>query len=98
MAEARPIYAYWPTRSGMNGCGINRHILYYKGVDFEDKSHTSESWAEFKASGTMDFPNLPYLIDGDVKLSESKALTLYICKRWAPELLGANLAEEGKVL
>ena len=57
-----------------------------------------ESWAAFKTSGVLAFPNLPYIIDGDVKLSESKAVTLYICEKFAPELLGANAAEKGKVL
>ena len=99
MAEAgsRLVYGYWPIRAGPRG-SINRHILYYKGVDFEDLKHTGETWSAFKTSGVLDFPNLPYIIDGDVKLSESKAVTLYLCEKYAPELLGANVAEKGKVL
>ena len=99
MAEAgsRLIYGYWPIRAGPRG-SINRHILYYKGVDFEDLKHTGETWAAFKASGELEFPNLPYIIDGDFKLTESKAVTCYLCEKYAPELLGANVAEKGKVL
>ena len=99
MAEAgsRLIFGYWPIRAGPRG-SINRHILYLKGVDFEDLKHTGETWPAFKGSGTLDFPNLPYIIDGDFKLTESKAVTLYICEKYAPELLGANVAEKGKVL
>ena len=80
MAEAgsRLTFGYWPIRAGPRG-SINRHILYYKGVDFEDKKHTPDSWKAFKTSGTLDFPNLPYIIDGNTKLTESKAVTLYIC-------------------
>ena len=33
----------------------------------------------------MDYPNLPYLIDGDVKMSESLAMLKYIARKgkWA---------------
>ena len=99
MAEAgsRLVYGYWPIRAGPRG-SINRHILYYKGVDFEDLKHTKESWDAMKTSGTLAFPNLPYIIDGDIKLTESKAVTLYICEKYAPELLGANPAEKARVV
>ena len=46
----------------------------------------------------MNWPNLPYIIDGDVKISEHKAVTAYICEKWAPQLMGANNAEKGRVL
>ena len=97
MAEARLTYGYWPIRAGPRG-SINRHILHYKGVDFEDLRHTPDSWAAMKTSGVLEFPNLPYIIDGDVKLTESKAVTCYICEKFAPELLGATPEEKGKVL
>ena len=46
----------------------------------------------------MDFPNLPYFIDGDFKLTESKAVTVYICDRFCPRLMGANVAERSRVV
>ena len=46
----------------------------------------------------MDFPNLPYIIDGDFKLTESKAVTVYICDRWCPALMGANIAERSRII
>ena len=39
----------------------------------------------------MDFPNLPYLIDGDLKLTESFAIVNYVPIRFKhPQLLGGN--------
>jgi glutathione S-transferase len=45
----------------------------------------------------MEYPNLPYLIDGDVKLTETLAIMKYVCKKWKPELLGRTAAEVGRV-
>ena len=45
----------------------------------------------------FDFPNLPYLIDGDLKLSESEAIFRYISNKYNPELLGKNTEDKAKV-
>ena len=36
----------------------------------------------------MDFPNLPYYLDGDVKISESHTILRYIAQKHNPEMLG----------
>ena len=42
----------------------------------------------------MDFPNLPYLIDGDVRFTETLAIAKYIVKKSGKtELLGNNAQE-----
>jgi glutathione S-transferase len=38
---------------------------------------------------------LPYLIDGDVKLTESKAILKYAARKWDKCLLGRNEIEFG---
>lgn len=43
----------------------------------------------------FDFPNLPYLIDGDLKLTESKAIIKYLARKWDKRLLGRNEVEVG---
>ena len=83
-------------RQGPRG-NVNRYLLAYAGVDFEDKRYdvtSADGVAEWmkrdKQSLGFDFPNLPYIIDGDFKLTESKAVSTYICDKWAPELLGTT--------
>lgn len=45
-------------------------------------------WATKKNHLGLDFPNLPYLIDGEVRLTESKSIMKYFCRKHRPEMLG----------
>jgi glutathione S-transferase len=58
-------------------------LLSYTGTPFNEVAYTTpEKWfGEDKQSIGFDFPNLPYLIDGDFKLTESSAIAKYIIKR-----------------
>ena len=47
-------------------------------------------WFDVKFTLGMDFPNLPYFIDGDLKLSETAAIHRYIADKWDPKLLGTT--------
>jgi len=47
-------------------------------------------WLNEKFTLGLDFPNLPYLIDESVKVTETMAIMKYICAKWKPELLGSN--------
>lgn len=40
---------------------------------------------------------MPYLIDENVRLTETLAIMKYVAKKWKPELLGHNAAEVGRV-
>jgi glutathione S-transferase len=46
--------------------------------------------------GDLDFPNLPYLIDGNVKITQSKAILYYIGRKF--NLMGKTPAEEAYVM
>jgi glutathione S-transferase len=67
-------------------------------VDFEDKQYAvgpgpefdRSQWTDVKPTLGLDYPNLPYLIDEEFKLTESMAIMKYIAAKWRPELLGAN--------
>lgn len=86
-------HAYWPSR----GAGqIGRLLIAYTGLECEDIRYTErEKWyGDDKKNLGMDFPNLPYLIDGGFKTSESNAIQKYIImKSGKTELLGKDLKD-----
>lgn len=88
---------YW----GIRGLGqVPRLLLAYTEADWEDVKYTSpEDWFGKDKSGLgIPFANLPYIIDGDFKLSESKAVVKYIIDRSGKtELLGKNIQDQARV-
>ena len=54
---------------------------------------SSESWTSVKNTLGLDFPNVPYLIDPieDVRITDPLAIMTYLCKKYAPELLGSSI-------
>jgi len=57
--------------------------------------NSTAAWFDQKFNIGLDFPNLPYLIDGDVKLTESKAILKYAARKWDKKLLGRDEVEVG---
>ena len=101
MAEAtesseKPILGYY----AMRGHGSNiKYQLAYCGVEYDMKYYQFageaqniqvDGWAGDKEQLGLDFPSLPYFIDGEVKLTEPLAIHQYIAAKWKPELLGAE--------
>lgn len=82
-----------------------RYMFYYCGIDFEDKLYEcgdapdfdKTCWTDVKETLGMEYPNLPYLIDGETKLSETVAIMQYVARKYKPALLGANSAEVGRI-
>jgi glutathione S-transferase len=56
-----------------------------------------EHWIKEKVNMDHPFKQLPYFIDGPVKLSEYRAIHYYIAKKYKPELLGKTPGDMGKV-
>ena len=44
----------------------------------------------------MNWANLPYIIDGDYKLSETYAIHNYIAQKYMPELIGTTPQEKAR--
>lgn len=94
------ILGYWAIRGLAQPI---RLILHYTKTSFIDKRYTTgeapdynrEEWFNEKPTLGLDFPNLPYLIDNDIKMTQSKAILYYLGEKL--NLLGSNLHEEAHV-
>lgn len=77
---------YWNIRGYMQPI---RLLLAYAGVEYEDKRYNigpapeydRSEWLADKFNLGLDFPNCPYLIDGDVKLSQTFAILKYLGRK-----------------
>ncbi|KAM3618010.1 uncharacterized protein V6R79_014031 [Siganus canaliculatus] len=66
-----------------------RLLLEYTGTKYDEKFYTigeapdydRSSWLNEKFNLGLDFPNLPYLIDGDRKIVQSNAILRYIARK-----------------
>lgn len=65
-----------------------RLLLAYTGTEVEEKRYNfigpewdRSEWLSEKFSHGLDFPNLPYYIDGDVKLSQTFAILKYLGRK-----------------
>ncbi|XP_064138509.1 glutathione S-transferase Mu 7-like isoform X2 [Loxodonta africana] len=77
---------YWDIR----GLGhVIRLLLEYTDSNYEEKRYTigdapdydKSHWLNEKFKLSLDFPNLPYLIDGPHKLTQSNAILRYIARK-----------------
>ncbi|XP_037268675.1 glutathione S-transferase Mu 2-like [Rhipicephalus microplus] len=80
------VLGYW----GMRGLGQPiRNLLVYKGVQFEDKrykfgpapDYDRGEWLREKYTLGLWFPNLPYYIGDDVRLTQSLAILRYLGRK-----------------
>ena len=90
---------YWNLRGGPRG-NVARYLLAYGGADWEEKTYRipedSKLWNEQDKHTIMPFANLPYLIDGDYKLSETYAVHNYIALKYCPSLIGETPQEKAR--
>ena len=78
---------YWPAKGRAE---LIQYTAAYLGVSLEAVTETGETWndAHIQELG-LPFSNLPYLIDGEFKFSESLMIVAYIAKKAGkPEFLG----------
>ncbi|XP_061435986.1 glutathione S-transferase Mu 1-like [Lethenteron reissneri] len=80
------VLGYWDIRGLAHAI---RLLLEYVGEEWEDKlyvvgdapGYDRKAWLEQKHKLGLDFPNLPYLLDGDVKLTQSNAILRHIARK-----------------
>ncbi|MCL4142903.1 UNVERIFIED_CONTAM: hypothetical protein GTU68_013316, partial [Idotea baltica] len=59
-----------------------RFLLEYSGLEYDDKRYTNQTdYLKDKFSLGFDFPNLPYYIDGNIKITQSNAILRYIAAK-----------------
>ncbi|CAF3277777.1 unnamed protein product [Rotaria socialis] len=94
------ILGYWNIRGLVEP---SRLTLQYTKTPYTDKmyqvgdapEYNRDEWLDEKFKLGLDFPNLPYLIDGDIKLTQSKAILYYLGRQ--KNLMGNNPQEEALV-
>lgn len=98
MKGSKVSLGYWRIR----GRGqVPRLLLAYTGAIWEDVQYTTpEQWLNGdKHALQLDFPNLPYLIEGNFRITETAAICTYIIDRSSrTELLGKNIQEKAFIL
>ncbi|XP_077485543.1 glutathione S-transferase Mu 2-like [Amblyomma americanum] len=80
------VLGYWDIRGLAQSI---RYLLAHAGVDHEDKRYgygdgpepSRDEWLAEKFKLDLDFPNLPYLIDGDVRMTQSQAILRYLGRK-----------------
>lgn len=78
-----PILGYWDIRGYAEPI---RYLLHYSGVAFVDKRYkfddNGQQWFGEKHSLGLDFPNIPYWIEDDFKLTQSHAILRYLAQKY----------------
>ncbi|XP_070574572.1 glutathione S-transferase Mu 1-like [Ptychodera flava] len=90
------LIAYWKIRGLAQPM---RYLVEYAGIDYKEKRYevgpapdfSRECWFSEKHTLGLPFPNLPYMIDGDVKLTQSNAILRYLARK--ANLLGTSDTE-----
>lgn len=89
----KPVIGYW------NLQGLLSQVVYmfeYCGVEYDLKLYNLKGeapnidmseWTDVKFTMDTNFPNLPYLQDGEFLLTETTAVQKYVAAKWKPSLL-----------
>lgn len=78
--------AYWDIRGLAQPI---RMLLEHTGTEYKEKQYKcgpapdfdKSCWFEIKETLGFDFPNLPYMIDGDIKITQSNAILRYVGRK-----------------
>ena len=73
--KGKVVLAYLNCRGTSPGT-VARYLLAHSGANWEEKTYImgTPELGNYKKTGEMPFCNVPYVIDGDVKLSETHAV------------------------
>lgn len=99
-SENQIVLGYWAIRGLAEPI---RLVLQYTKTSFINKTYEESDapdynrnqWLDEKETLGLDFPNLPYLLDGNLKLTQSKVILYYLGRKF--NLLGKNLKERASI-
>jgi len=95
-----PTLGYWDIRGLAQPI---RLLLAYKEIQYENKLYgcgpppdfDRSQWLNEKFTLGLDFPNLPYFIDGDIKITQSLAIIRHVARKH--NLVGETEMERARV-
>eukprot|EP00922_Rhytidocystis_sp_ex-Travisia-forbesii_P022437 GHVS01032847.1.p1 GENE.GHVS01032847.1~~GHVS01032847.1.p1 ORF type:complete len:235 (-),score=26.39 GHVS01032847.1:102-806(-) len=86
-----------PIRLLLEYCKLPWRDTRYELQPMEGGQWDRREWTDVKFKLGFDLPNLPWLVDGSLKLTESTAILRHIARKYKPELLGTNIDEMARV-
>eukprot|EP00922_Rhytidocystis_sp_ex-Travisia-forbesii_P050954 GHVS01075681.1.p2 GENE.GHVS01075681.1~~GHVS01075681.1.p2 ORF type:complete len:234 (+),score=37.88 GHVS01075681.1:220-921(+) len=86
-----------PIRFLLEYCKLPWRDTTYELQPMDGGQWDRREWNDVKFQLGLDFPNLPWFVDGSLKLTESTAILRHIARKYKPELLGTNIDEMAKV-
>jgi glutathione S-transferase len=97
-SSGKPQLYYWNIR------GLGSYIcmaFFAAGKDFDLVEYGPDNEGDWfgkdKPSLAMTLPNLPYLKDGALEISEHDAIFKHVLRKYKPELLGSTIDEQAEV-
>lgn len=82
------VLGYWrirglvaPLQYILEAAGLEYEMEYYDFQGGAENPAYPNKWFEVKNTLEFDFPNLPYLIDGDLRITQSMAIARYIARK-----------------
>ncbi|XP_044770030.1 glutathione S-transferase Mu 3 isoform X2 [Neomonachus schauinslandi] len=86
LSKSTMVLGYWDIRGLAHAI---RMLLEFTDTSYEEKQYTCgeapdydrSQWLDVKFKLDLDFPNLPYLMDGKNKITQSNAILRYIARK-----------------
>jgi len=94
MSATPIVLGYWDIRGLVQPAIL---MLEYAGANYEVRrmNMSKPDWFEYKPSLGFDFPNLPFLEEGDIKITQSKAIFKHLGRKFG--LCGSSLKSQAEV-
>jgi len=77
-----------------------RLLLTYLNVPFTETRYDGknrDNWLKEKHTLGLQFPNLPWLVDGETKITQSHAILNYVTRSYGPHLSGSSIVAQAEV-